>query len=285
MLYLQLDTEAAPDANVGASSEVATVEILCYDNDEVEDISRLLDSAIEDLHIKDKIYPELRNTIMNDIILAYGSKSLMYRKYSELLQKQYHMTSLDPPESCIKKLLTTVVPRVILLRTKPTSQPSSISLDSAVTVDDAKVLKYISDALLRWGLKTFKGDDAKWLSSQISSSDTLSPEFANNNKGHLICPSSNFLSIITATELEFRRHIPPKSVDEQSIIDTVKLSEHVGMYFSTVLERLLRRFVRVRAHIHWRTLLLGHKQSKLKNRRSKALRKSLKEAKQGNMLK
>ena len=136
----------------------ATVEILCYDDDEVEDISGLLDSAIEDLLIKDKIYPELRNTIMNDIILVYGPKSLMYRKYSELLQKQYHMTSLDPPESCIKKLLTTVVPRVILLRTKPTSQPSSISLDSAVTVDDAKVLKYISGALLRWGLKTFKGD-------------------------------------------------------------------------------------------------------------------------------
>lgn len=283
-LYLQLDVEAAPQPQVRGDAATAVVAVEIYfGDDQVDNIEKLLDTAIAENELSGKIHSELRSCIMYDLRLICGSKSLMYKKYSELLQKPYHKTSIDPPEGCIKKLLTDVIPKVILLRTKSEERNKTcISKQDTITADDAKVLKYIAGAVLRWGLKIFREEDAKWVATLISSSDTVAPEFVNNARGHLICPTQHFVSIIENTELQFRRYITSRSVDEQTIIDSVRLSEYVGIYFNDALEKLLRRFIRIRAHMHWRTLLLVHKQAKLKNRRSTALRKSLKNAHQQN---
>ena len=99
---------------------------------------------------------------------------------------------------------------------------------------------------------------------------SLSDEFVRMNRGNLISPSKSFLSMILEAESALRKFISPKSIDENMVIDELRSSGHVDLN-NTAQMMLIKRFVRARAHMHWKQLLDDHKKSKSSRRRASAI--------------
>lgn len=238
-----------------------------------------MNSTIEELGLNEAVNVKLKNILLNDILMIFGTKLQMLEKYSQIMQTQYHRNESDPEEVYIKKILVTVVPKIMNLRLGAQQKQAGGST-ATVTKDDKDVIKYISGAVLRWGLKKFTTvDDEKWLSTHISVNGCLAPRFERANKGSLIVPSDEFLAVILETEKQVRMQITAdeKFIDEKAIVNTVCSSNKARPCYHYILPKLLGRYVRLRLHIHCRRLSNDHRQFKLKKRRATSLRASLKQ--------
>ena len=231
------------------------VEVICEDEENYEKTQSILDDAVAEIAPGGTINKDLRCTILSDVSVIHGPKMLMLKKYSEILQSTYHRNPSDPPEIIIKKILITVVPKVMLLRLKPKQPSQAESSPATLNSDEIAIVKYLSGALLRWGLKKFKGHDAKYISTLVA--HVSATEADATGVENLITPSNGFLSLIVDTESHLRPilDVGTRSIDAEALIDAIALTNSSGLTFHPILRELIRRFIRLRLHIHCKRLI------------------------------
>ena len=150
----------------------------------------------------------------------------------------------------VKRVLNNVMPALMSKRSSWRVPDAKIG---EVTDDDEKILRYLAGGLLKWGLRRFKKPcEQEFLKSQIVS-QSLPEEFKMRNRGGLVCPSDSFHCVVLSAERQFRREVTKMHISEGRIVNNSEVS-HFPPQNHAIIQELLARFVRTRAHFHLKWL-------------------------------
>lgn len=215
--------------------------------DEIEDILR---AVVKELGIimEDELYKKV--LVDMNVISKCSTKHCMMLQYSKILQKNYCNGDLTQ-ETKVKCVLKVAVPRLI------ERQFSWMNVESKVvnlTSDDRKVVMYLAGATLRWGLSRFKGEDNIWCRNQVCPTASLPEEFQSRNRGTLIMPVENYFHLLYRVECKFRRQLPCRLVNIQTIIRDTEIDRYYPQSEEKIVEMMIKKYVRGRAHMHCRTI-------------------------------
>lgn len=260
-----LTEEQEPEAVARRRGNHMVVEILTGDLDHKKFLDQGL-KGIANLPHSSQIYKELLTDIGN--VAKIEGKTKMMMAYSALMQKTYSAGA----EIAIKKILKKVIPKLIneILSWKHNEDTIGV-----ITESDIKVIKYISGATLRWGLKRFKGIDQDWCRKQMSCLP-LPVEFTSGDRGGLISPVQRYFLLMKEVEFHFRTQCHSKFIDIRNILAKVNVSNHYPCCDPNPIKILMSKFIRIRAYSHCQAVTRSHFMSKkLKSKRSKGLRDQL----------
>ena len=164
-----------------------------------------------------------------------------------MLQKQYVASDTsETSEINVKRILTAVVPKLINENQElQNSNPDK----SIVTESDETIVKYLAGAVLRWALKKFHNEEKSWCQNQIV---VAKEDFYQNkvDRGLITC-TDTFTNMIMECENQFRKKKTKKKVLVNVIAESVDYTQFYpeDTCPGDVINKLLKRYVRMRAYI------------------------------------